>query len=69
MITRYYLRDVNTGMYYFLFHGAEGFIPKEDIDDAYVFCSRNDAIAFMNREEESELFEGKVIEIVELFCF
>lgn len=67
MITRYYIREISTGLYYFLFHGAEGFIP--DIDDAYIFNSRNDVLIFFEREQDKELFEDKIVEIVEIFLF
>jgi len=67
MVVRYYLREVGTNLYYFLFRGEEGFILE--IEEAYIFNSRNDAISFLQKEEESELFEGRAIEIVELFCF
>lgn len=67
MITRYYIREVSTGLYYFLFHGAEGFIPN--IEDAYIFNTRNDVLIFFEREENDEVLEGRVLEIVEIFCF
>ncbi len=67
MITRYYIREISTGDYYFLFHGAEGFV--NNIQDAYIFNSRQDVLIFFERAENEEFFEGKEVEIVEIFCF
>ena len=67
MITRYYIREISTGCYYFLFHGAEGFLPE--IEDAYIFNSRNDVLLFFEDERNDSVFEGRVLEIVEIFCF
>jgi hypothetical protein len=69
MITRYYIREISTGLYYFLFHGAEGFLPQ--IEDAYIFNSRNDVLLFFEREENLyySVLEGRVLEIVEIFLF
>ena len=67
MVVRYYIREVSSLNYYFLFHGAEGFIPK--IDDAYIFLSRQDILIFFDQEENNEVFAGRVLEIVEIFHF
>jgi len=67
MVVRYYIREVNSLYYYFLFHGAEGFIPQ--IDDAYIFNSRQDVLIFFDREENNEILDGRILEIVEIFSF
>jgi len=67
MITRYYIREISTGLYYFLFRGEEGFL--KDINDAYIFNSRQDVLIFFESEENDSILEGREVEIVEIFCF
>ena len=67
MITRYYIREISTGLYYFLFRREEGFV--KDINDAYIFNSRNDVLIFFEREENEPVLEGRKVEIVEIFLF
>lgn len=67
MITRYYIREISTGLYYFLFRGEEGFLKY--ISDAYIFNSRQDVLIFFEREENDSILEGREVEIVEIFCF
>lgn len=54
-------------MYYFLYRGDEGFLPQ--IEDAYIFNSRQDILIFFEREENDSILEGREVEIVEIFCF
>jgi len=67
MITRYYIREISTQNYYFLFRGEEGFNIR--IDNAYIFNSRNDVLAFFEREVNESILEGRELEIIEIFCF
>jgi hypothetical protein len=67
MVVRYYIREVSSLNYYFLFRGEEGFLSE--IKDAYIFNSRQDVLIFFEREENNNVLECRTLEIVEIFCF